>query len=71
MIMLTLPFFLSIFISQVDGITTNRAEPLKIDGLTYNVFDPNDHPVPIENKPWWKTLQEFYFSDDDDDEDNE
>jgi hypothetical protein len=32
------------------------------------VFDPNAHPVPKDNNPWWKTLQEFYAYDEEEEE---
>lgn len=44
---------------QVEGIV-NRAEPLLIKGVAKVAFDPNDHPVPKENKSWWKILLEYY-----------
>merc|ERR1711871_548057 len=41
-----------------DKITINRADPITLPGMAKLVFDPNKHPVPKEDKPWWVTLKE-------------
>jgi hypothetical protein len=43
-----------------EGITTNRADPLWIPGLSRLPFDPNEQPVPKENRPWWQVLSAFF-----------
>jgi hypothetical protein len=40
----------------------NRADSLWIQGVTKVAFDPNDHPIPKENKSWLQVLKEFYNS---------
>jgi len=45
---------------HVDGPAINRALPLAIPGVAQVAFDPNDHPVPKENKPWWQVLIDYY-----------
>ena len=49
--------------AQEEKILINRADGISLPGLAKVVFDPNKHPVPLEDKPWWVTLKEFYFSD--------
>ena len=49
--------------AEEDKIVTNRADGIALPGLAKVVFDPNRHPVPLDEKPWWVTLKEFYFSD--------
>ena len=46
---------------HVDG-PANRADSLWIQGVTKVAFDPNDHPIPKENKSWLQVLKEFYNS---------
>lgn len=46
-----------------EKIVTNRADGIDLPGLAKVVFDPDRHPVPVDEKPWWVTLKEFYFSD--------
>jgi len=48
---------------QVDGPTGNRANPLIIPGLASIPFDPNEHPVPTDNQPWWQNIIDFYKGD--------
>lgn len=49
--------------AEEEKIVTNRADGIALPGLAKVVFDPNRHPVPLNEKPWWVTLKEFYFSD--------
>lgn len=45
----------------------NRADPLLIPGTSYLPFNPNEHPTPKDNRPWYKILYDFYSSNDNDD----
>jgi len=45
-----------------DGLAINRADSLHIPGVTQIPFDPNQQPVPKENKPWYKVLIDIYSS---------
>jgi hypothetical protein len=45
---------------HVEGPAINRALPLVIPGVAQVAFDPNDHPVAQENKPWWQVLIDYY-----------
>jgi len=47
---------------HVDGPALSRAQPLLVPGVADMPFDPNEHAVPKENRPWWQVLQEFYKS---------
>jgi hypothetical protein len=49
--------------AQEERICANRADGIPLPGMATVVFDPNQHPVPLDDKPWWTTLKEFYFSD--------
>ena len=54
-----------------EGLYPRRADGIVLPGMSKLRFDPNKHPVPLDNKPWWQTIKEFYFADlegDDDDE---
>ena len=42
-----------------------RANPLLIPGVADIPFDPNDHPVPRDNTPWWQVIVDFYKGDSD------
>lgn len=41
----------------------NRADPLHIPGVSRLPFNPDEHPVPKDNRPWWQVLVDFYKSD--------
>lgn len=43
-----------------EGITTNRADPLWLPGMSRLPFDPSEHPVPKENRRWWQILVAFF-----------
>lgn len=45
-----------------DGAAINRADALMIPGVAQIPFDPNQQPVPRENKPWYKVLVDIYSS---------
>lgn len=45
---------------HVDGVVSNRADPLHIPGVSRMPFNPDDNPVPRDVKPWWKVLIDFY-----------
>ena len=48
---------------QKDGPAVSRAAPLLVPALAGMPFDPNEHAVPKDNKPWWQTLIDFYRND--------
>jgi len=57
---------------QIDGPTVNRANPLLIPGVARVPFDPNEHPVPKDQRSWWNMLVDFYSdSDEEGDEEKE
>ena len=45
------------------GLYPRRADGIILPGMSKLRFDPNEHPVPLDSKPWWQTIKEFYFAD--------
>jgi len=49
--------------SHKEGPCENRADPLILPGVATFPFDPNQHPVAVEEKggePWWNSIVEFF-----------
>ena len=60
--------FNRLYDEHVEGPAINRADNLILPGVSQVVFHPNRHPRPKEERPWWRTLMDFYRADDDEDE---
>ena len=48
---------------HIDGPAVTRASPLIIPGVAINPFDPNDLPMPKDDKKWWQVVMDYYKND--------
>ena len=48
---------------HIDGPAVTRANPLIIPGVAINPFDPNDLPMPKDEKKWWQVVMDYYKND--------
>lgn len=48
---------------QVEGVVPDRADGMVLPGVAQVVFHPNRQPVSREYKPWWQTIQDFYYEE--------